>query len=238
MRERLQKILARAGIASRRASEDLIRAGRVRVNGKVIDIGASADAEVDHIEFDGKPIVRPRASRVLLLNKPAGYVSTSRIDREKGRSVLDLVPSDRRYFTVGRLDRDSSGLLLLTDDGDLAYRLTHPKHGTRKYYELETNRRLEDEELDKLATGVMLDDGVARAVEVKRLRGYRIKLVLGEGRNREIRRMIEALDARVRSLHRTGVGPLRLQDLPLGHWRELSAQEIAALRGPAQDPQT
>lgn len=235
MKERLQKILARAGIASRRASEELIRAGRVRVNGKVVDIGASADAEVDHIEFDGKPVVRPRASRVLLLNKPVGYVSTSRIDREKGRSVLDLVPSDRRYFTVGRLDRDSSGLLLLTDDGDLAYRLTHPKHGTRKYYELETNRRLEDEELDKLATGVMIEDGIARALEVKRLRGYRIKLVLGEGRNREIRRMIEALDARVRALHRTGVGPLRLQDLPLGHWRELSAKEIAALHGPAKD---
>ncbi len=237
MKERLQKILARAGIASRRAAEELIRAGRVRVNGKVAEIGDSAEADVDRIEFDGKPVRRPRSSRVLLLNKPVGYLSTSRIDREAGRSVLELVPSDRRYFTVGRLDRDSSGFLLLTDDGDLAFRLTHPKHGTRKYYEVETNRRLEDEELEKLAAGIMLDDGFARPIEVKRLRGYRLKIVLGEGRNREVRRMIETLDARVRSLHRTGVGPLRLDDLPVGHWRELSAKEIAALRGSAQDPQ-
>ena len=163
MKERLQKTLARAGVASRRASEELIRDGRVRVNGRIItDMGISVDPESDRIEFDSRPLPIPRPPRVLMLNKPVGYVCTSRISRETAPSVLDLVPTDRRYFSIGRLDRDTSGLLLLTDDGDLAFRLTHPKHGTRKFYEVETNHRLTDEELAELEEGVMIDDGLAR----------------------------------------------------------------------------
>ena len=232
MKERLQKILARAGIASRRAAEDLIRAGRVSVNGeRISEVGASADPDVDHVEFDGRPLHFPAATRVIMLNKPVGYVSTSHLSRESGRSVMELVPSDRRYFTIGRLDRDTSGLLLLTDDGDLAYQLTHPKHGARKFYEVEVNCRLSDDELQQLCDGVILDDGEAHALEVKRLRGYHIRIVLGEGRKRQARRMVEALGARVRSLHRSGIETLRLGELPPGHWRELSSKEIAALRG-------
>jgi pseudouridine synthase len=236
LRERLQKILARAGIASRRACEELIAAGHVRLNGeRVTTLGLTADPDVDRIEFDGRLLPKPPRPRVILLNKPVGYLSTSRVVREAGRSVLELVPSDRRYFTVGRLDRDSSGLLLLTDDGDLAFRLTHPRHGTRKYYDVETTRRLTDDELERLRIGVSLEDGLARAMEVRRLSGNHIKLVLAEGRNREIRRMMRVIDARVRTLHRTGIGTLRLGDLPLGHWRELAAGEVAGLRASAVD---
>ena len=232
MKERLQKTLARAGVASRRASEELIRDGRVRVNGRIItDMGISVDPESDRIEFDSRPLPIPRPPRVLMLNKPVGYVCTSRISRETAPSVLDLVPTDRRYFSIGGLDRDTSGLLLLTDDGDLAFRLTHPKHGTRKFYEVETNHRLTDEELAELEEGVMIDDGLARAVEVKRLPRNRIRVVLAEGRKHQVRRMIQAVGARVRSLRRSGLGPLRLGDLPEGQWRELTPREIHSLRG-------
>lgn len=231
MKERLQKTLARAGIASRRAAEELITEGRVSVNGEIVSqLGVSVDPEVDRVEFDGQALPPRKPPRVLMLNKPVGHVSTSRTSREMGKSVLELVPNDRRYFTVGRLDRDSSGLLLLTDDGDLAYVLTHPKHGARKVYAVETERRLTDKDLRRLQDGVQLDDGVARAAAVMRLKGTSLEIVLTEGRKRQIRRMISALGTRVRSLHRTQITDLRLGELPTGRWRELTPAEIAALQ--------
>jgi pseudouridine synthase len=231
VKERLQKTLARAGIASRRAAEELIASGRVTVNGEVvIQMGISVDPEVDRIHFDGRPLQSPAPPKVLMLNKPVGYLSTSRPSREVGESVLTLVPRDRRYFSVGRLDRDSSGLLLLTDDGDLAYQLTHPKHGTRKVYEVETTRRMTMDDLSALRSGVDLEDGVATVASAKRLTGNSLEVVLSEGRKRQIRRMIAALGGRVRRLHRTRIANLSLGDLPPGHWRELTASEVAALR--------
>jgi 23S rRNA pseudouridine2605 synthase len=231
VKERLQKTLARAGIASRRAGEELITSGRVTVNGEVVtQLGITVDPEVDRIQFDGNSLPSPAPTRVLMLNKPVGYLSTSRPSREVGESVLKLVPNDRRYFTVGRLDRDTSGLLLLTDDGDLAYQLTHPKHGTRKVYKVETTRRMTDGDLAALRSGVQLEDGVASAESVKRLTGNSIELVLTEGRKRQIRRAIAALGGRVRCLHRIRIDNLRLGDLHPGRWRELTGSEVAALR--------
>lgn len=234
MKERLQKVLARAGVSSRRAAEEIILEGRVTVNGAMVSIlGTTVDAQTDRILIDGRPLNLPDATRVLMLNKPAGYVSTSRTSREVGESVLELVPKDRRYFSVGRLDADSTGLLLMTDDGDLAYRLTHPRHGTRKHYRVETFRRLTDDDLVALRVGVALEDGLARAQTVRRGAGNTFHIVLAEGRKRQIRRMISALGHRVRALHRTQIGPLKLGDLPLGHWRPLTEEEISVLRRPA-----
>ena len=230
MKDRLHKVLAQAGIASRRAAEELIRSGRVKVNGEVVQqMGRTVDVAVDHVEFDGQPIQPPLPPRVLMLNKPVGFVSTSRISREIGQSVLELVPRDRRYFIVGRLDRDSSGLLLLTDDGDLAYRLTHPSQGVRKTYLVETATPLMAYDIQRLRSGVILEDGMARAVSIKRVGGSRLEMVIAEGRKRQIRRMIREVGGRVRTLHRVQIGGLRLGEMSAGQWRELEPHEIAAL---------
>ena len=230
MKQRLQKILAQRGIASRREAERMICAQRVTVNGIVIDVlGAQADADNDEIRLDGQLIPAPRISRVLMLNKPEGFVSTCRIGRERGKSVLELVPADRRYFPVGRLDRDSSGLLLLTDNGDLAYRLTHPRHKVPKFYDVTCENPLNPGIIHQLKTGILLDDGPARAIEILISGKYTCHVILGEGRKRQIRRMFAAVGVRISRLHRTQIGNLKLETLPLGHWRELSTREIETL---------
>jgi pseudouridine synthase len=165
-----------------------------------------------------------------MLNKPRGYISTCLPSRERGKSVLELIPHDRRYFPVGRLDRDTTGLLLLTDDGELAYHLTHPKHGARKVYVVRTAALLTDTQLEQLHSGVFIEGVLARAVEVTRLDRNRIQIVLNEGRKRQIRRMIMEVGSEVVELHRTEIAGLSLGNLQPGEWRELDYTEIESLR--------
>lgn len=230
MKQRLQKILAQRGVASRRTAEKMILDARVTVNGTVISVlGTQADPDADEIRVDGRPLPPPQRARVLMLHKPPGYVSTCRTGRETGKSVLELVPADRRYFPVGRLDRDSTGLLLLTDDGDLAHHLMHPRHKVPKVYEVESDRPLPADGARQLTAGVHLQDGISRALAVSSMGDSVYRVILGQGRKRQIRRMFQALGMQVLRLHRVQIGALPLGDLPAGRWRELTAHEIEDL---------
>lgn len=231
---RLQKILAEAGVASRRGAERLIQAGRVRVNGRVIaELGAKADPEADRIELDGRPL-QPREARCyVLLHKPAGYLTT-RVDPRGRPTVFALLPElGVRLHPVGRLDGDAEGLLLLTNDGVLTYRLTHPRHGVPRVYEVQVEGRLTPADLATLRAGVLLEDGPAVPERV-RLLGHeggrsRLQVTLSEGRYREVKRIFQALGHPVRRLVRIQFGPLRLGRLPVGKWRPLTPAEVRAL---------
>jgi 23S rRNA pseudouridine2605 synthase len=235
--ERLQKILARAGLASRREAERWIQDGRVTVNGAVVTkLGTQADLAKDKIKVDGKLIARP-ALHYFLFHKPPGLI-TSMHDPE-GRphlgEWLETLGKKGRVFPVGRLDFNSSGLLLLTNDGELAQRLMHPRYGVRKVYRVKINSRPSEQELDRLRKGIRLEDGwtapaKARVVEVLRKKAW-IELEIREGRKREVRRMFEALGYFVEKLVRIRMGPLRLGSLALGEYRPLTQPEILALKG-------
>jgi pseudouridine synthase len=233
--ERLQKILSRAGIASRRASERLMTEGRVVVNGEVItSLGSKSDPDRDDIRVDGRRVTRPDRPQYLLLNKPRGYVST-RVDPHRRRTVLDLVATVRAYlYPVGRLDYDSEGLLLLTNDGDLAARLTHPRHGVTRTYEAAVLGVPDERDLRRLAGGVPIDGQRTRPAEIACLRSTRnaatLRITLSEGRNRQIRRMCEAIGHPVTALRRVAIGPLRDANLKPGQWRPLAAAEVARLK--------
>lgn len=235
MEKRLQKILAEAGIASRRESERLIEAGRVTLNGRrVTTLGSKADPDRDLIAVDGKLLRAPEPKRYLLLHKPAGYVTT-RVDPRGRPIVFDLIPREKaRLFTVGRLDYGTEGLLLLTNDGELAHRLLHPRFGCEREYEAEVAGRVSDEAVARLGRGVRLDDGVARPIKVELLRRAKersfLSLVLREGRYREVRRICEAVGHRVLRLRRVRFGPLRLRGLAPGQSRPLTPGELSHLR--------
>lgn len=232
--ERLQKVLAAAGVGSRRHCEELILAGRVEVDRRVItELGTRVDPLKEEIRLDGTLLSRPK--RVYYaVNKPSGMISTSRDPSGRPR-VIDLVPSGGvRLFTVGRLDLHSEGLILLTNDGELANRLTHPSYGVEKIYHVLVAGQPTREVLAKLRRGIHLAEGVARVAKV-RIKGRRkqstlLEMVLDEGRNREIRRVLARVGHKVLRLTRVAVGPVRLADLPLGAYRRLSRQEIQALR--------
>ncbi|MDP9353346.1 MAG: rRNA pseudouridine synthase [Chloroflexota bacterium] len=230
---RLHKLLARQGVASLRASERLIAEGRVRVNGVVVNApGAVAEPE-DDIRVDGRLVTASPTLRYFLLNKPRGVVSTA--SDEMGReTVLDLLPTRERVYPVGRLDRDSEGLMLLTNDGSLAERLMHPRYGAHKQYRVEVEGGISEQQLARLRAGVQLEDGLSRPLETKLLHRTTerstLLLTLGEGRNRQVRRTLEALGLRVLSLVRLRLGPLDLRGLQSGRTRELSAQEVRDLR--------
>jgi 23S rRNA pseudouridine2605 synthase len=230
---RLQKFLSQAGVASRRAAESLITAGRVRVDGRVItELGTRVDPSRAVVEVDGRRI-RPAATRWIALHKPRGVLSTRR-DPGGGRTVYDLLPDEHAaLFYVGRLDRDSEGLILLTNDGDAAQRLLHPRYGVERVYDIATTRPVTAAERAALLRGVPLEDGVARAHALRSLPAQagltRTRLILLEGRKREVRRMFAALDHDVVRLRRTRYGPIRLGNLRPGQWRELTEDEIAAL---------
>ena len=233
--ERLQKYLARCGVASRRASEQIIVGGRVRVNGKVAaELGMSIDPRRDRVEVDGRRVSPPTAHSYVLLNKPIGVVSTVN-DPQGRRTVVDLVETDTRLYPVGRLDFDSEGLILLTDDGDLALRLTHPRHTVEKEYEALLTGDVTDETLAWLREGVLLDGKRTAPARVERGEETRdgtwVRFVIREGRNRQIRRMVEQVGLGVARLIRVRIGSLRLGTLPAGSWRTLSAADVAALRG-------
>lgn len=233
-KERLQKVLARAGVASRRHSEGLIKAGRVTVNSKVVrELGTKVDPVRDRIRVDGKP-VRAEEPVYLVLYKPRGYVTTTSDPRNR-RKVTDLIGRlPQRVYPVGRLDYDSEGLLLFTNDGDLAYVLTHPGFGVPKTYRVQVRGRPERRTTDRLRRGIELEDGPTRPAEIKVLRSRPEKTLLEmtvyEGRNRLIRRMWEAVGHPVIRLKRTGMGGIGLRGLRPGSYRKLTAKEVGGLR--------
>ncbi len=244
---RLQRVLAEAGIASRRASEELVRLGRVEVNGRLVqELPCFVDPVHDRIEIDGQPIPKPERHIYILLNKPARVLST--VMDEPGsdrRTVLDMVdhPSRARLFPVGRLDYDTTGLMLLTNDGELANRLTHPRYGVHKTYRAVVKGRLDDDDAKRIEKGIYLAEhkegrtvGAARTGHVsitvaKRDRDRTtLEISLREGRNRQVRRMLAKVGCPVKKLERVAMGPLRLKGLARGEWRELTRVELGSLR--------
>jgi len=233
--ERLQKVLARAGLGSRRHCEELIEDGRVTVNGETAGLGRRVDAEHDRIEVDGVPTgVRPGLVHYLL-NKPRGVVTTAS-DPEGRAMVVDLVPSEPRVFPVGRLDFDSEGLLLLTNDGDLAHRLTHPSFGIEKEYVAEVDGAPTRGTLRRLRDGIDLDDGPTVPARVSAVSPGVVRITIHEGRNRQVRRMFEAVGHPVRRLVRIRIGPLADRGLRPGSWRPLTLDEVRALERAAAEP--
>ncbi len=250
--ERLQKLLARAGVASRRGAEELIRAGRVTVNGAPAELGQKVDPTRDAIKVDGRRIpAAPARHRYLLLNKPRGYVTT-RSDPEGRPTVLDLVAPRHRskaLAPVGRLDFNTEGLLLLTDDGELAHRVAHPRFGCLKTYRVKVRGRPQEAALARLRAGIAIDGRPTRPARVRALSAPRARKVartetanswwsveIGEGRTRQIREMFQRVGHPVLKLRRVAIGPVRDPELPLGAYRELSVGEIAALRGEGPPP--
>jgi 23S rRNA pseudouridine2605 synthase len=244
MMERIQKILSQAGIASRRASEQLMLEGRVTVNGETIrELGTKADPAHDDIRVDGRRVTVVTRHRYLLVNKPRGYVTT-RSDPQRRPTVIDLLRGVREYvYPVGRLDFDSEGLLLLTNDGDLAARLTHPRHGIARVYEARVLGVPDAHDLDRLSRGIVLDGRRTKAAEVKLLPHGRdadnstLAITIHEGRNRQVRNMCDAIGHPVTHLKRVAIGPLRDTKLKLGQWRDLTADEVQRLkRSAASEP--
>lgn len=240
--DRLQKVLAATGYGSRRVCEELIAAGRVTVNGDVASLGRRVDPDHDRVEVDGSPIgVRPGLV-YYLVNKPVGVVATSS-DTHDRPTVIELVPDEPRVFTVGRLDVATEGLILLTNDGDLAHRIAHPSHGVEKEYLAEVSGgRVAPGALRQLREGIELDDGWTAPARVSQPEPGVLRLTIHEGRNRQVRRMCEAIGHPVRRLVRTRIGPLSDRSLPPGSWRELTVDEWRALtesvadRGPVPEP--
>lgn len=230
--ERLQRALARAGFGSRRSCEELISAGRVKVNGNLATLGDKVDPTRDVVVLNGATVNLDPSVRYLALHKPVGVVTTMR-DPQGRRDIREFVPEEPRVFPVGRLDLDSEGLLLLTNDGDLAEALTHPRYGVEKEYLVEVEGRPTPKHLGALRRGVDLDDGPARAKSVRIVdaRGARgqLALVMTEGRKREVRRLLEAVGLPVRRLVRVRIGPINLGRLPAGAVRDLTADEVLSL---------
>ena len=234
---RLQKVLAQAGLGSRRVSEDLIERGRVRVNGERAVLGRRVDPETDVIEVDGAQIGVKAGLVHVLLNKPRGVVTTAS-DPQGRPTVVELVPSDTRLFPVGRLDVDTEGLLLLTNDGDLTHRLTHPSFGVEKEYLAEVEGVPSRGAIRRLREGVELEDGLTAPAKVSQVSDTVLRLTIHEGRNRQVRRMCEAVGHPVVRLVRTRIGPLAERSLAPGAWRALTQDEVRALeRAVAQKPQ-
>ncbi len=226
--ERLQKVLARAGIGSRRVCEILIEAGRVRVNGSVAILGRRVDPNSDLIMIDGKPVGVREGLVYYLLNKPIGVVTTA--DDPQGReTVIDLVPAEPRVYPVGRLDVDTEGLLILTNDGELAHRIMHPSFGVQKEYLAEVRGEVTAASIRLLREGVQLDDGLTSPAEVSLLSPNLVRIAIHEGRNRQVRRMLEAVGHPVVRLARTRIHRLADRSLPPGRWRHLEKDEVRML---------
>jgi 23S rRNA pseudouridine2605 synthase len=230
--ERLQRSLARAGFGSRRACEELIAAGRVEINGRMATLGDRLDPAVDQVRVDGSKVNVNPELRTFALHKPRGVTTTMR-DPHADRDLSGFLPKGVHVFPVGRLDRDTEGLLLLTNDGSLAHRLTHPRYAIEKEYLAEVDRPPSHRQLARLRRGVELDDGPARAVDARSAGGAAgrggVRLVMVEGRKREVRRMLDAVELPVRRLVRVRVGPIRLGKLRPGDVRELEPEDVRAL---------
>lgn len=236
MEERLQKYLANNGIASRRKCEEFIKLGEVKVNGKVVtELGTKINTEKDIVTFKGKKVEIQKEKIYILLNKPIGYVTTvkEQFSRDK---VTDLIKINERLVPVGRLDMYTSGALILTNDGDFVYKITHPKNEITKTYTVTLKGKVSNEEINRLREGIVLDDGfktspakVKRIMEDKENNKTRLEIIIHEGKNREIRRMCEAISKKVLALHRSKIGTITLEGLPIGKWRFLKPSEIKEL---------
>jgi 23S rRNA pseudouridine2605 synthase len=233
--ERLQRSLARAGFGSRRACEEVIAAGRVQINGTVATLGDRLDPAVDEVRVDGSKVNVDPELRTFALHKPRGVTTTMR-DPHAERDLTAFLPKGVHLFPVGRLDRDTEGLLLLTNDGSLAHRLTHPRYAIEKEYLAEVGKPPSNRQLSRLRRGVELDDGTAKAVDARSAGGRGgaagrggVRLVMVEGRKREVRRMLDAVELPVRRLVRVRVGPIRLGKLGPGEVRELEPEDVRAL---------
>ena len=242
--ERLQKLISTAGVASRRAAEELIVQGRVEVNGEVVrTLGSKADPSTDTIKVDGRRLKFDVRPRYIVLNKPRNVVTT-RKDPEGRRTVMELLKGVREYvYPVGRLDYDSEGLLLLTSDGDLAARLTHPRHAVERVYEAFVVGVPQEEDLEKLRRGIFLDGNRTLPAQIRRVGSVgkgrqelsKILVTLQEGRNRQVRRMFASIGHPVKKLTRTRTGPIKLGELPPGHFRDLTDAEVVKLKHAASN---
>jgi 23S rRNA pseudouridine2605 synthase len=233
--ERLQKVLAQRGYGSRRVCEELIAAGRVRVNGEVAQLGRRVAVEQDQVEVDGHLVsVRPGLVHYLL-NKPAGVVTTVK-DTHGSRTVIDLVPSEPRVFPVGRLDAETEGLLLLTNDGELTHHLTHPSFGVEKEYLAQVTGTLSAGTLRRLREGVELEDGRTTPAQVSQPQPGLVRIAIHEGRNRQVRRMLATVGHPVERLVRVRIGPITDRRLPPGQWRALTPDERRALEETSSQP--
>jgi 23S rRNA pseudouridine2605 synthase len=224
---RLNAYLARAGVASRRKADELIKAGRVTVNGEPGQLNTFVESR-DRVEVDGEPVAKQRLAHVLL-HKPAGVVTTAR-DPQGRPTVVELVPDDPRVVPVGRLDADTTGALLLTNDGELAHRLAHPRYGVEKTYVVEVEGDPDGDALARLERGVELEDGVTAPARARRLRDGVVELTIHEGRNRQVKRMLAAVGHPVVRLHRRGYAGLGVDGLAPGEWRPLTRDELSRLR--------
>lgn len=231
---RLQKYLAEAGVASRRKCEEFIQQGRVRINGNVATLGEKVNPEIDKVEFDNKEIGKIEEHVYILLNKPIGYVTTAK--EQFGRdSVLDLVKVKQRIVPVGRLDMYTSGALLLSNDGDFIYKVTHPKHEVDKTYTVTLKGIVTKEDVQKLKNGVEIEDYITKPAQVKILKTdeekniSRLAITIHEGKNRQVRKMCEAIGKKVQALHRAKIGNIDVKELKLGTWRYLKPQEVEYL---------
>jgi len=234
--ERLQKVLAKVGIGSRRVCEDLIDEGRIKLNGVVATLGDRMDPAVDRVEIDGVLVGVAPGMVYYLLNKPAGVVTTAS-DPQGRPTVIEIVPTDPRVHSVGRLDMETEGLLLLTNDGDLTHRLTHPSFGVEKEYLAHVRGRPSRGAVRQLREGVKLDDGMTAPASVSLMAPDMLRLVIHEGRNRQVRRMCEAVGYPVERLVRTRIGPLRDIHLSPGEWRELTQSEVRSLERAVRLPE-
>lgn len=236
MEERLQKYLAEAGIASRRKCEEYIIQGKVKVNGNVVTtLGTKINPQKDKVEYNGKVVVKQSEEHIyILLNKPIDYVTTAK-DQFNRNTVLDLVKTNKRLVPVGRLDMYTSGALILTDDGDFVYKVTHPKHEITKTYTVTLRGEISKEDVENLATGVNIGDFITSKAKVKILKidreqnKSRLEITIHEGKNRQIRRMCEAIGKKVLALHRSKIGNIGVKDLKIGTWRYLTKKEVDEL---------
>ncbi len=234
MEVRINKYLATVGVGARRKADEMIAAGKVRINGKTAKLGAKIDPQKDKVEVSGKVVGQVQEKVYIALNKPKDVVSTV-IDTHGRRTVVDLVNFGKKLFPVGRLDQESEGLMLLTNDGDLAFKLTHPKFHIEKTYEVWVKGRLGPETIGRLAKGVKLEDGMTAPAKVRILKETEhntlFEIILSQGKNRQIRRMCEALHLHITGLKRVSIGLVRLGDLQIGKWRYLTDGEVSMLKG-------
>ena len=235
MEERLQKYLANCGIASRRKCEEYISEGKIKVNGNIIrELGTKINPQKDTVEYENKKVIPNNNNIYILLNKPIGYVTT--VEDQFGRdTVLNLVKVKERIVPVGRLDMYTSGALILTNDGDFVYKITHPKHEINKTYTVTVKGIINNDEIERLRKGVKIEDYITKPAKVKILKTdtekdiSRLEITIHEGKNRQVRKMCEAIEKKVLALHRSKIGEIGVKDLELGKWRYLSSKEIKSL---------
>lgn len=228
---RIQKFLSQNGITSRRKAEELIKNGKVLVNNLPAVIGQKVDPQNDVIFICGKKILPQKKFIYIALNKPVGYISS--LSNRQGPSILNLIKSDVKVYPVGRLDKDSEGLMLLTNDGELANFLMHPRYGCEKEYIVEVNKDLTSDEMEKFRNGIELDDGRTKKCFIKRIKPKKYKIILQEGKKRQIRRMFKYFGVEVLRLKRVRIKTLKLNNLKVGRWRFLSEDEVIMLKNTA-----